>query len=402
MAKYKWKIVQGELIIKSKLEKGEERNEREWEILSRQSIKGLTKVSTGVFNSLVFSAPPAMPLKSYLMSGITREEFAVVVAQLIRVLKSINEKNLQIRNLELHLDNVFFVQSSKEVLFIYRPVISKSASNDLQSFVEEIIKNASFSTAEDRTYVSELEKMLHDFEQYPMKTMERYVKELDEETYLRILDSKGKQNTKKSSFIAENDMLRAYDKAHVNEDPETDVNDEPYTDYEDPETDVEDDYYTDIEEPETDAPENNNPISTGRGAGFDYYYGNKNYYNGNASGSAKPHVAQPPKAQPKTTQKKPLAVLKRCTTGQMYNIYQTETKIGRRPDKSDIVISDNKAVSGMHAVVHLVRGKWNLVDVGSLNHSYINGYMIPPYNDFELVNDCEIILADEKFIFHSY
>ena len=51
-----------------------------------------------------------------------------------------------------------------------------------------------------------------------------------------------------------------------------------------------------------------------------------------------------------------------------------ESRIGRRPH-NDIVI-DNLAVSGEHAVLHLVNGRATLEDVGSTNGTYVNGKAI--------------------------
>lgn len=187
MISYKSSIKDGELIIKSKLGSGEKINPREWELLSGGSIRGLMKVRRGSFGKLIFSSPEAEPLKRYLMKGITKEEFASVIAQFVRVLTEIDRYALQTRNLEMYAEGVYITPRTRELIFIYRPVLDKEVGSDLNGFIRSLIDFATFSTLQDRAYVAELESILRDIEKYPPKTMSDYVCRLDKATYDREL-----------------------------------------------------------------------------------------------------------------------------------------------------------------------------------------------------------------------
>lgn len=187
MADYNCSIKDGELRIKSKLGKDEQINPRELELLSGGGIRGVMRVKKGSFGKLVFTAPAAEPLKRYLMRGLTKEEFASVVAQFVRVLMELDRYALQMRNLELYVEGVYITPATRELMFIYRPVVNKSVGCDLNGFIRSLIEFATFSTLQDRAYVSELESVLRDIEKFPPKTMSDYVRRLDKETYDREL-----------------------------------------------------------------------------------------------------------------------------------------------------------------------------------------------------------------------
>lgn len=187
MTRYKCSVKDGELTIKSKLGGDEQINPRELELLSGGGIRGVMKVKKGSFGKLIFTAPAAEPLKRYLMNGLTKEEFASVVAQFVRVLMELDRYALQMRNLELYVEGVYITPVTRELMFIYRPVVNKVAGCDLNGFIRSLIEFATFSTLQDRAYVAELESILRDIEKFPPKTMSDYVCRLDKATYDREL-----------------------------------------------------------------------------------------------------------------------------------------------------------------------------------------------------------------------
>lgn len=187
MIRYKCSVKDGELTIKSKLGADEQINPRELELLSGGGIRGVMRVKKGSFGKLVFTAPAGEPLKRYLMNGLTKEDFASVVAQFVRVLMELDRYALQMRNLELYVEGVYITPATRELMFIYRPVVNKPGGCDLNGFIRSLIKFATFSTLQDRAYVDELESILRDIEKFPPKTMSDYVCRLDKATYDREL-----------------------------------------------------------------------------------------------------------------------------------------------------------------------------------------------------------------------
>lgn len=90
------------------------------------------------------------------------------------------------------------------------------------------------------------------------------------------------------------------------------------------------------------------------------------------------------------------AYLIRQKTGETFEIGKAEVFIGKSPEM-DIVIRENPAVSRQHARILSVQGEYYLEDVGSKNHTYLNGKEIIQMT--RLNDDDQIKFADEEFLF---
>ena len=62
---------------------------------------------------------------------------------------------------------------------------------------------------------------------------------------------------------------------------------------------------------------------------------------------------------------------------------------------------DNTAISSRHAQIIEKNGEYYIVDMGSLNHVYINNSRIPENIEVALKNNTTFRLADEEFIFKN-
>lgn len=518
MISYKSSIKDGELIIKSKLGGGERINPCEWELVSGGSIRGLMKVKRGSFGKLIFSSPEAEPLKRYLMKGITKEEFASVIAQFVRVLTEIDKYALQTRNLEMYAEGVYITPRTRELIFIYRPVLDKEVGSDLNGFIRSLIDYATFSTLQDRAYVAELESILRDIEKYPPKTMSDYVCRLDKATYDRELsrsmgsrshsgtqdpwgdddetwveperedygssDGYGSQGSydyedettfgeyeqQEETYVDSGNMYwkmpdvkeqqsfdepltgmwedqeeptDAYDMKYYSEpEAQTSVSDEApvnvtyeeasggmYRDvpipsagsggayeasagssgYDEPMTEVEDyqDGPSEYDEPPTDV----EPYSGGPSE-YDEPLTDVEPYSGGPSKPDEPPTDVDDRRDEPVPRRRPperrggsaprvYATIERCSTGEVYAIKQDEILIGKDRLGADIYIDGNPAVSRRHALISQRAGRFFITDVGSLNHTFVNGRELRAEQEFEIRDGSRLCLADENFIFRT-
>lgn len=74
-------------------------------------------------------------------------------------------------------------------------------------------------------------------------------------------------------------------------------------------------------------------------------------------------------------------------------------KLGKEKNYVDYCIDDNVAVSRNHAEIIIQNGEYYIRDNDSLNHTYINGTMIPVKENVVLYEEDVIFLANEAFIF---
>ena len=91
-----------------------------------------------------------------------------------------------------------------------------------------------------------------------------------------------------------------------------------------------------------------------------------------------------------------LVVRRGPTAGSRFLLGRTVTSAGRHPD-SDICL-DHVTVSRRHAEFRLQRGAFHLVDVGSLNGTYVNR---EPIDSIMLANGDEIQMGKFRLVFFT-
>lgn len=88
-----------------------------------------------------------------------------------------------------------------------------------------------------------------------------------------------------------------------------------------------------------------------------------------------------------------------AASGERTYIYTLPFSIGKRTS-CNLSIRSN-IVSREHARIVSDGVKYFVIDMGSKNGTYLNGFQIPPSNEIEIKNGQTIIFANEKFIFHE-
>ena len=461
MIKFKSKIRNDRLEIKNKLGKDEELNNRELEILANNNIRGLMAVRIVSPRKMTFYCPEAMPLRNYLGGGLTREDFALVIAQIVRIAQKIAEFTLQLSNLELSADNVYIVRNTRELMFIYRPVISAGAVCDINGFMNSIIRCTSFSAQQDTKYVGELETVLRKMEKFPSKMMSDYVRHLDPQIFDMVLSDETKKTPRAASEdltdVMDDDATGLLDESGeeltglLNEDdlPTGLLNED------DDATGIlnEDDlaaeavHGDDFAEKESGNEAAGHSLLFGNDDGGDLYgfygrtFGNSvsqqndelptglldddelptgllsdddlptgllsdddlptglldddepwSGSNGKSSGNDVTTLHR---------EARPLPWLERCSKGERRRIDKPLFRIGKDKYHVDYFVDGNPAVSRNHACILSKNGRYFIVDNNSLNHSFVDGMIVPIQKEYEIFDGCAVCLANEEFIFHT-
>ena len=81
-----------------------------------------------------------------------------------------------------------------------------------------------------------------------------------------------------------------------------------------------------------------------------------------------------------------------------YRLEQPEIRIGKSAS-NDICISDNPAVSRVHAIITRFDGDYRIQDNGSTNHTFVNGIVLRGAQEKLLSAGDRILLGNEEFIF---
>lgn len=88
-------------------------------------------------------------------------------------------------------------------------------------------------------------------------------------------------------------------------------------------------------------------------------------------------------------------------TGKTAVIQKSKWYIGKSEEFNDYVITDNKAISRRHACILWQEERFYIMDLESLNGTFVNGIEVLSKRKIELRDRDKIILADEVFEFQK-
>jgi S1-C subfamily serine protease len=94
-----------------------------------------------------------------------------------------------------------------------------------------------------------------------------------------------------------------------------------------------------------------------------------------------------------------IATLLRVSNNERIHINRPEFTVGKERSKVNFAITNNNAISRVHARIVFRGGQYFISDLKTTNYTWVNGEMIPSGIEIPLKKDDRIMLADEEFIF---
>ena len=119
MAKYRVRVKKTFVVIKGKLERKEQVNERELNYLSQNTISGLFLVSYDGKKQLTYQAPVTLSLETYLKKNVLSEAvFWQLVSQIVEAARAVERRGLYPTHLLMEKDAIFVEEDSKKLFFV--------------------------------------------------------------------------------------------------------------------------------------------------------------------------------------------------------------------------------------------------------------------------------------------
>lgn len=197
MAALKIIMKNSQAIVKGKLSSAEQLNEREVSVLSGKRIRGFMYPKIDNSKKLVYIAPACLPLGNYLKTGIGRDTFFFILAQVMDAVKKVEYNNLYLKNLTLDLKFVLIHPLTKELQFVYQPIISMETSTDVVSFLNDIVYTSVFQSGEETGYVTDVIEYLKNLKKFSASEVEQYIKTVQPSAYAQLTN----QNAGQSGFV---------------------------------------------------------------------------------------------------------------------------------------------------------------------------------------------------------
>ena len=404
MAKLSVKKKNDQFIVKRKLGWGEEFSDRELQVFKYTLVRGITRPNAEG-KKLTYTVPADITLQDYLKSGIGKKEFFVVIAQIIEVTKRIEKYGLNINNLVLNLPYVYMNRMTKEINFIYQPVINKEVSTSIYAFVNDVAYAATFPLAEDTQFINDFMKYLQNMERYSATEIEQYILKKHPETYRQVKREQPKSTVLQSKAFDQTGRSYVY-KPEENE-RETALLAEGYDDnlatgLLDEEND--DDLATGLlyEEDVVDSGmlQYDDDLATGLLYEEDVVDSGPLRYDDDEMETTVLIAEDEPQTMllNEVVQKYPYLI--RLATYEQVEINKPVFRIGKERSYVDYFVANNSAVSRLHADIIERNNTYYIKDNNSTNRTYVNGTAVRAGQEIQINEGDQIMLANETFEFH--
>ena len=339
LAKYRI-VSRGSLVtIKSKLSLGEQINEREINVFERQLFRGCFRPRQEGIKIFIYTSPDVIEFVAYLKYGLEEDVFYQIIAQTVEMTKRIEMNGLYLHNLMLQPELVYISERTKELFFVYQPIISRTTSGNVYAFLGDITQLAIKNSKEEKEFLKAFEKFLNDTQNYKIEDIEKYIRKMYPQVFRKIVTA----DAGKSGFIT-NDRASYENHYHREEDEE----------------------------------------------------GTTLLVEGDEGGTTL--LVEDEEEGTTLLQQEAFPIFERKNTGESVEINKNIFTIGKEYE-SDFIVSNNKAISRRHAVIEKINGNYYLTDKKSTNHTYLNGEILEPERAYVLLDNDNIRIADEEFIF---
>lgn len=387
MSKLKVKFKNSQITVKSKLSKDEQINARELEILNSKIIRGIMKPTVEGEKKLSYLSPGGIRLEAYLKKGITKNDFFLVIAQILEAVKSIGRNSFNINNLILNMKYVFVNEMTHELHFVYQPIYSSAISSDLASFLYDVAYSVTLALNEDYKCVNNFIAYLKGLQAVSVINIEKYLLDVYPQIYKQVKRQKYGQSEYLGSFKNGKDIYYDMDKrrkpAPLDDGDSTSLLSEKND--KDEATSLLMDDNTDIPTSILEEYDNNEPTSL--------------------------LVEDEDEATSLLVDDEPTSLLSegpqitypyliRKSSFDRTDINKPVFRIGKERSYVDCFVANNNAVSRIHADIITRNNCYFVKDENSTNGTYVNGNRLSPNEEVQVFDGDIITFANEEFEFH--
>ena len=321
-------------------------------------------------------------LKQYLRGNVTRRGFLLIASKIASLIQNCEKKLVSPNDLELQLDRIFIDPKTLQIKCIYWPIVNNQRDVSPIAFFKGLTSELKFSSNEDRGYLQEYKAFFKENNLFSINDFLRMLRRLSGEAeFVEISPDDSVKNKEKTSTESMEGSI-AYD-------PFGGLAQEP--------------------QPEQSSTEN----AACPNCGYLNKTGSKFCAN---CGTLLPEIPIPQPAVQEEIEDlddegttgyhfvdtpMPVYVLKRVSTGESFLVDKPIFRIGRKKDVNDLCIQGNEHVSGKHGEILVRKGRFFLVDKESTNKTYLNGEVLEPGVEVELLPGANIVFANEEFIFQE-
>ena len=337
MSKLKVSIKKSTVTAMMKAGRKERINETELSQLARIKPRGIMHVTKTKKDSVIYTCPANINLTDRLKKAISKYDFFFMMEQIVIMVEDVYNNGLNVNSVRFNMDDVYINEMTKEMYFIYFPIVGGQESADIVGFIENIIYTMTPVINEDTNYISRFMYYVRSFHGFNGNAIEKYISR-EERAVVNVL--KNKAVTMQQQIMQQQTMQQQIMQQVMqgSMDGTTVLSDDGIS------------------------------------------------------------VQQIQQMQPVNYH---FASLTRQVTGEKIELGKPSFVLGKNPEKSDYAVADNTNISRVHAVITMRNGRYYVMDQNSTNGTFINGRIIKAGQETEILpGDC-LMLANEEFIFNE-
>lgn len=346
MSKLKVSIKKSTVTAMMKAGRKERINETELSQLARIKPCGIMHVTKTKKDSVIYTCHANINLTDRLKKAISKYDFFFMMEQIVIMVQDVYNNGLNVNSVRFNMDDVYINEMTKEMYFIYFPIVGGQECADIVGFIESIIYTMTPVINEDTNYISRFMYYVRSFHGFNGNAIEKYISR-EERAVVNVLKNKAvtMQQTMQQQIMQQQTMLQQTMQQQIMQ--------QVMQGSMDGTTVLSDDGIS---------------------------------------------VQQIQQMQPVNYH---FASLTRQVTGEKIELGKPSFVLGKNPEKSDYAVADNTNISRVHAVITMRNGRYYVMDQNSTNGTFINGRIIKAGQETEILpGDC-LMLANEEFIFNE-
>ena len=189
MSKLKVSIKKSTVTAMMKAGRKERINETELSQLARIKPCGIMHVTKTKKDSVIYTCPANINLTDRLKKAISKYDFFFMIEQIVITVEDVYNNGLNVNSVRFNMDDVYINEMTKEMYFIYFPIVGGQESADIVGFIENIIYTMTPVINEDTNYISRFMYYVRSFQGFNGNAIEKYISR-EERAVVNVLKNK--------------------------------------------------------------------------------------------------------------------------------------------------------------------------------------------------------------------
>ena len=375
MAKFKVIEEANQVKVRCKLASAESINGGEVAYLAQNYIHGFMRPEAEATNKLLYTGAQGMPLKKYMKRTINKDQYFMMIAQILEIYKAGMHFCMTMKNIVLDPEYIIINDRTGELFFIYQTINNAAPYSDgFVSCMRELATMAKCASPNDQGAVVGFSQYISQIQRFSVPEIESYITQISPITYSIVprqqyppqpepmVAAQPQQPPVQAPQQPAAGMFQQPDQGIQQFQPQPPP--QPAQSFAPP-----------VQQPEM-------PQSSFAPPKIEYADDDADTQQSPAGG-----IIMPAKRY----------LLFRRNTAERFPITKSYFRIGKERAKVDFCVTNNNTVSRVHATIILRDGGCYIMDNNSTNRTFINSSPILPQTEYSLQGGDVLRLSNEEF-----